>query len=169
MQQRSFSCAQHRSTTVTLLANRSGLHGFTWLPQNYRRCLTAMSSISQACCASLFRSVQIKSSPDETNPKDVLLGLPWGKPSNPVTRSLAMRLHTPQLAPKNLPRAAINLESQIRLWSHAPLYQTCGLPIYKTQEVRLWISLTHAPPRFLASPPRASRHSRSINALKNPC
>ena len=63
MPQRSFSCAQHRSTTVTLLAHGFGLNDFTQLPQNYRCCLAAMSLISQACRASPFKSVQIKPSP----------------------------------------------------------------------------------------------------------
>ena len=53
-----------------------------------------------------IRSVQIKPSLVETDPTDVLLGLPRGKPRNPVNRKLDMRRHAPQLAPENLPRAA---------------------------------------------------------------
>ena len=156
---------------MTLLANKFGLHSFTWLPRNYHHCLAAMSSISQACCASPFRYVQIKSSPDETNPKDMLLGLTWGKPRNPITQSLTTGLHVLQLAPKNLPRAATNLESRIGLWSHTSLCWTHGLPIYnpRSPTVNLAHMRLHAQPGFLASPSRAGEHLRSSNAPKNPC
>ena len=50
-----------------------------------------------------IRSVHIKPLPVETDPTDVLLGLPRGKPKNLVNRNLAMRPYTPQLAPEYLP------------------------------------------------------------------
>ena len=53
-----------------------------------------------------IRSVHIKPSLVETDITDVLLGLPRGKPRNPVNRKLTTHCHTPQLAPENLPRAA---------------------------------------------------------------
>ena len=53
-----------------------------------------------------IRSVHIKPSPVETDTTDVLLGLPRGKPRNPVNRKLTTHHHTPQLAPENLPCAA---------------------------------------------------------------
>ena len=51
-----------------------------------------------------IRSVHIKPSLVETDTTDVLLGLPRGKPRNPVNRKLTTRHHAPQLAPENLPR-----------------------------------------------------------------
>ena len=48
-----------------------------------------------------IRSVHIKPSPVETDPTDVLLGLPRGKPRNSVNRKLATRSHEPQLTPEN--------------------------------------------------------------------
>ena len=53
-----------------------------------------------------IRSVHIKPSPVETDPTDVLLGLPRGKPRNMDNQKLATRLHTPLLAPESLSRAA---------------------------------------------------------------
>ena len=53
-----------------------------------------------------IRFVHIKPSPVEIDTTDVLLGLPRGKPRNPVNRKLTMRRHVLQLAPENLPRAA---------------------------------------------------------------
>ena len=68
------------------------------------------------CCVQILKSKQsvslpiksmhIKPSPVETNPTDMLLGLPRGKPRNPVNRKLSTRHHAPQLASENLPRAA---------------------------------------------------------------
>ena len=53
-----------------------------------------------------IRFVHIKPLPVETDTTDVLLGLPRGKPRNSVNRKLYTRRHAPQLASKNLPRAA---------------------------------------------------------------
>ena len=53
-----------------------------------------------------IRSIHIKPSPVETDPTDMLLGLPRGKPRNQVNRKLSTRHHAPQLAPENLPHAA---------------------------------------------------------------
>ena len=52
-----------------------------------------------------IRSVHIKPLPVETDTTDVL---PRGKPRNPVNRKLTTRRHSPQLAPENLPRAAVS-------------------------------------------------------------
>ena len=49
-----------------------------------------------------IRSVHIKPLPIETDPTDVLLGLPRGKPRNSVNRNLATSLHELQLAPEYL-------------------------------------------------------------------
>ena len=53
-----------------------------------------------------IRSVHIKPSPVETDPTDVLLGLPRGKPKNSDNQKLAMRLHAPLLASESLSRTA---------------------------------------------------------------
>ena len=53
-----------------------------------------------------IRSVHIKPSLVKTDPTDVLLGLPRGKPRNPVNRKLTTHRHAPQLAPENLPHTA---------------------------------------------------------------
>ena len=52
--------------------------------------------------------MHIKPSPVETDPTDVLLSLPQGKPSNPDNQKLATRLHAPLLASESLSRAASN-------------------------------------------------------------
>ena len=62
-----------------------------------------------------IRSVHIKPSPVETDTTDMLLGLPRGKPRNPVNRKLTTRRHGPQLALENLPRAASNSSLPDRL------------------------------------------------------
>ena len=53
-----------------------------------------------------IRSVHIKTSPIETDPTDVLLGLQRGKPRNPDNQKLATRLHAPLLASESLSCAA---------------------------------------------------------------
>ena len=55
-----------------------------------------------------IRSVHIKPSPVETDPTDVLLGLPRGKPRNPVNRKQAKHRHAPQLVSESLSRAALD-------------------------------------------------------------
>ena len=50
-----------------------------------------------------IRSVHIKPSPVKTDPTDVLLGLPRGKPRNLVNQNLATHPHAPQLASEYLP------------------------------------------------------------------
>ena len=65
-----------------------------------------ISDLSSKLNHSPIRSVHIKPSLVETEPTDVLLGLPREKPRNPINQKLAMRRHTSQLAPENLPRAA---------------------------------------------------------------
>ena len=87
------SHALNRFAMVMLLAHKSRLHSFTQLPQNYHCYLAAMSSISQACRASSFRSVQIKPSPNETNYTDVLLNLLREKPRSTATIGSCTRLH----------------------------------------------------------------------------
>ena len=62
-----------------------------------------------------LRSVQIQALPAETNPTDVLLGLPRGKPRNPINQNLPTCPHAPQLASKNLPRAASDFSLPDRL------------------------------------------------------
>ena len=52
-----------------------------------------------------IKSVHIKTLPVETDPTNVLLGLPRGKPRNPVNRNLATCPHALQLAPEYLPLA----------------------------------------------------------------
>ena len=61
------------------------------------------------------RSVHIKPSPVETDPTDVLLGLPRGKPRNPVSQKLATRRHAPQLASESGSRAALDSSIPDRL------------------------------------------------------
>ena len=53
-----------------------------------------------------IRSVHIKPLPVETDPTDVLLGLPRRKPRNSDNQKLATCLHVPLLAPESLSRAA---------------------------------------------------------------
>ena len=79
----------YAATTETLL-----------LPRCY------VSDLSSKSNHSPIRSVHIKPSLVETEPTDVFLGLPRGKPRNPVNRKLTTRRHAPQLATENLPRAA---------------------------------------------------------------
>ena len=113
-----------------------------------------------------LRSVHIKPSPVETDPTNVLLGLPRGKPKNPINRKLAMCRHAPQLAPENLPRATSNSWLPDRVHAHAPPWRPPRPPIYLA-----WESggqpLLHAPPGFLISLPRASEHARSCHAPKS--
>ena len=90
-----------RSHTYLSVASR--LHSIlqpSWLNAVFRS-----SSPSNPC---LFRSVHIKPSPVETDPTDVLLGLPRGKPRNPVSQKLATRRHAPQLASESGSRAALD-------------------------------------------------------------
>ena len=54
-----------------------------------------------------IRFVHIKPSPVETDPTNVLLGLPRGKPRNPVNRNLTMRPYVPLLAPEYLSLATL--------------------------------------------------------------
>ena len=61
------------------------------------------------------RSVHIKPSPVETDPTDVLLGLPRGKPRNPVSQKLATHRHAPQLASESVSRAALDSSIPDRL------------------------------------------------------
>ena len=93
-----------------------------------------------------IRSVHIKPLPVETEPTDVLLGLPREKPRNPVNRKLAMRWHAPQLAPENLPHAASDAWLSDRDRAHTPPWRPPQPPIYRT-----WDSgphpTTHAPSR----------------------
>ena len=62
-----------------------------------------------------IRSVHIKPSPVETDPIDVLLGLPRGKPRNLDNQKLVTRLHAPLLASESLSRAASNSSLPDRL------------------------------------------------------
>ena len=93
-----------------------------------------------------IRSVHIKPSPVETDPTDMLLGLPRGKPRNPINRKLDTRRHAPQLAPENLPRAASDSWLLDRVRAHTPPWRPPRPSIYLA-----WESggqpLLHAPPR----------------------
>ena len=62
-----------------------------------------------------IRSVHIKPSLVETDPTDVLLGHPQGKPRNPVSRKQATRCHAPQIASESLSRAATDSSLPDRL------------------------------------------------------
>ena len=79
----------HAAPTETLL-----------LPRCY------ISDLSSKSNHSPIRSVHIKPSPVETDPTDVLLGLPRGKPRNPVNRKQATCRHVSQIASESLSRAA---------------------------------------------------------------
>ena len=139
---------------MPLLAHRSGLHGFTQLPQNYRCCLAAMCLISQACHASPFRSVQIKPSFDETNHTDVLLGLPQPKPKKLVPIDSRMRWHRLWLSSHTSPRI---LDSLIGFWLHMPPCRPYCLPIYEARESSPYLML-HGPTRASWSSCHTSSH-----------
>ena len=49
--------------------------------------------------------MHIKTSPVETDPTDVLLGLPQGKPRNPDNQKQATRRNAPQIVSESLSRA----------------------------------------------------------------
>ena len=115
------------------------------LPRCYISDLSSKSNLSP------IRSVHIKPSPVETEPTDVLLGLPRGKPRNPVNRNLATRRHAPQLAPENIPRAASDAWLSDCVRAHAPPWRPPRPPIYRT-----WDSGPH-PTKHV--PLRASRIS----------
>ena len=90
----------------TCLLSHSALqhHAATTETPSLPRCY--ISDLLSKSNHSPIRSVHVKPLPVKTEPTDVLLSLPQGKPRNPVNRKLATRLHAPQLAPENLPRAA---------------------------------------------------------------
>ena len=85
-----------------------------------------------------IRSVHIKPSPVETDITDVLLGLPRGKPRNPVNRKLTTRHHVPQLAPENLPRAASDSSLPDRLLG--PRVAQTALSSIDLLDLRIWWS-----------------------------
>ena len=130
--QKRFSRTQHRSTTVRMPSFTSGstashsYHGNPLLPHYY------VSDLSSKSNHSPIRYVHIKPSPVETEPIDVLLGLPRGKPRNLVNRKPATCRHTLKLAPKNLPRAASNAGLSDRDQAHAPPWRPPRPPIYRT-------------------------------------
>ena len=62
-----------------------------------------------------IRYVHIKPLPIKTDPTDVLLGLPRGKPRNLVNRKLSTRRHAPQFASESLSRAASDSSNPDRL------------------------------------------------------
>ena len=70
----------------TCLFAGSRLHGILQPPW-----LCAVSKSNNQAVPLPIRFVHIKTSPVETNPTDVLLGLPRGKPRNPVNRNLPTR------------------------------------------------------------------------------
>ena len=147
---------------VTLLAHRSGLHGFTQLPHNYHCYLAAMSSISQACHASPFRFMQIKPSPNETNYIDVLLNLLREKPRSTATIGNCTRLHAwiePLTHSPTCRHDFLMCTSSIG-HTHRPI----GLVIRRSMKHKnsiLTRSCTHsnAPPRFLPLALRACNRS----------
>ena len=85
-----------------------------------------------------IRSVHIKPSPVETDTTDMLLGLPRGKPRNPVNRKLTTRRHGPQLALENLPRAASNSSLPDRLLG--PCAAQAALLSTDLLNLRIWWS-----------------------------
>ena len=85
-----------------------------------------------------IRSVHIKPSPVETDPTDVLLGLPRRKPRNPDNQKLATRLHAPLLAPESLSRAASDSSLPDRLLS--PRAAHTALSSTDLLDLRIWWS-----------------------------
>ena len=98
-----------------------------------------------------IRSVHIKPSPVETDPTDVLLGIPQGKPRNLVNRNQATRRHAPQIASEAISRAASDSSLQIVFLVHAPPWRPPRPPIFRTWEP--------GPHPTLHAPSRASRIS----------
>ena len=96
-----------------------------------------------------IRSVQIKTSPIETDPTDVLLGLPRGKPRNPDNQKLATRLHVPLLAPKSLSCVASDSSLPDRLLG--PRAAHTALSSTDLLDLRIWWSydVTRASTRHL--------------------
>ena len=101
------------------------------------------------------RSVHIKPSPVETDPTDVLLGLPRGKPKNPVNRMQATRRHAPQIASKSLSRAALDSSISDRLLGTRAALK--ALSSTDLLGLRIWWSYDVA---------RAGEHVRSSHAPK---
>ena len=85
-----------------------------------------------------IRSVHIKVLPVETDPTDVLLGLPRGKPRNMDNQKLATRLHTPLLAPESLSRAASDFSLPDRLLG--PRAAHTALSSTDLLDLRIWWS-----------------------------
>ena len=135
------------SFTSGSTASRS-YHGNPLLPRCY------VSDLSSKSNHSPIRSVHIKPSPVETEPTDVLLGLPRGKPRNLVNRKPATRRHAPQLAPENLPCAASDAWLSDRDQAHAPPWRPPRPPIYRTWDF--------GPHPTIHAPSRATRISGNL-------
>ena len=100
------------------------------------------------CCVQILKSkqsvslpirpVHIKPSPVEIDTTNVLLGLPQGKPRNPVNQKLTMRRHVPQLALENLPRAASDSSLPDRLLG--PRAAQIALSSTNLLSLRIWWS-----------------------------
>ena len=85
-----------------------------------------------------IRSVHIKPLPVETDPTDVLLGLPRGKLRNPVNRKQATRLHAPQIASESLSRAASDSSLPDRLLG--PRAAQTALSSIDLLDLKIWWS-----------------------------
>ena len=118
----------HAATTETLLQ-----------PRCY------ISDLSSKSNHSPIKSVHIKPLPVETDPTDVLLGLPRGKPRNPVNRKLSTRRHALQLALENYHAPPQIPHFQIVFLVHAPPRRPCRPPIYLAWESG-GHTTSHAPP-----------------------
>ena len=115
-----------------------------------------------------IRFVHIKPLPVETDPTDVLLGLPRRKPRNLVNRKLDTHRHAPQLALENYHAPPQIPDFQI-VFMHMCHHD--GLLVHRSiwpenLVVNRYSTRLHAPPGFLISPPRAGEHTRSCHAPK---
>ena len=116
--------------------------------------------------------MHIKTLPVETDPTDVLLGLPRGKPRNPVNRKLSTRRYVPQLDPENLPRAASDSSLPDRLLgTRAAQTALSSTDLLGPRNLVVIRSLTrlHAPARSLASPSRTGDLARAYHTPKHCC
>lgn len=103
-----------------------------------------------------FRSAHIKPSPVQTDTTDVLLGLPRGKPRNPVNRKQATRRHAPQIASESPTRAASDFHFRSSSWY---MRRPKGLHVHRSTWPENLVVIRHrtrlhAPPGFPASPSR---------------
>ena len=85
-----------------------------------------------------IRSAQIQASPDETDPTDMLLGHPRGKPRNQVSRKQATRRHALQIASESLSRATTDSSLLDRLLG--PRAAQTALSSTDLLRLRIWWS-----------------------------